>query len=265
MSAVAQEAEFFDRWAHARTNALVPTEPSVLDRYRNPRGLFPKEFCFQLLGDLRGKAILELGCGEGEDAVLLAKLGARVTGLDVSPLSIELARRRAALDGVADRTDFRCAQLDEAGLPERSFDVVFVDNVLHHMLDDLDGTLRALLRAAKPGALFLCIEPVNLSKLLRRVRFLVPVHTEVTPGERPLEKRDLEILHRHLPGLRRRHFNFLGRLGRFVIPDYRYERAPWWRRQLLDLLARIDRAVLAFAPLHFLGGMAVMHARTASS
>ena len=63
--------------------------------------------------------------------------------------------------------------------------------LLHHVLDDLDGTMRHLLEAAKPGALVLCIEPVNLNRTLRKIRFLVPVHTEVTPGERPLEREDL--------------------------------------------------------------------------
>jgi SAM-dependent methyltransferase len=261
MSAIAQEAEFFDRWAQERMKSLRPTDPAVLDRYRNPRNLFPKEFCFQLLGDLRGKSVLELGCGEGEDAVLLAKLGARVTGLDVSAGAVELARKRAALDGVSDRTDFIAAQLSEVKLPPRSFDVIWVDNVLHHLLDDLDATLEALLRFARPGALFICNEPVNLSKLLRRVRFLVPVHTEVTPGERPLEKRDLAVLERRLPGLRRRHFNFLGRLVQLVIPGLRYERASWPQRALADLLVRVDRGLLWFPPLQFLGGIGVMHAQ----
>jgi 2-polyprenyl-3-methyl-5-hydroxy-6-metoxy-1,4-benzoquinol methylase len=154
----------------------------ILGRYRSPGKLYPKEYCFRLLGDLRGKSILDVGCGEGEDAMILARLGALVTGLDVSPGAIDLARQRAGINGVAHRTKFICAPLNAASLPEKAFDVIWIDNVLHHVLDDLEGTLRALLQAAKPGASILCIEPVSLNRTLRRIRFLVPVHTEVTPA-----------------------------------------------------------------------------------
>src|SRR5467141_2768026 len=128
---LAQEAEFFDRWAEERAKHLEPLDPAVLQRYRTPGNLHPKEYCFRLLGDLEGKSILDVGCGEGEDGMILAKLGARVTGLDVSPGASEVARERAALNGVAERTRFLCAPLKEASLPPGSFDVIWIDNVLH--------------------------------------------------------------------------------------------------------------------------------------
>src|SRR2546428_7191124 len=150
---LAQEVEFFDRWAKENAKHLEPVDGAVLDRYRRPGSLDPKEYCFRLLGDLRGKNILDVGCGEGEDAMILAMLGAQVTGLDVSPGAIALARQRAALNGVSDRTRFVCSALTAGDLPPRSFDVIWIDNVLHHVLDDLETTMRALLQAAKPGAL----------------------------------------------------------------------------------------------------------------
>ena len=99
---LAQEAEFFDRWAEQRAKDLEPLDPAVLERYRRPGKLYPKEYSFRLLGDLRDKTILDVGCGEGEDGMILAKLGARVTGLDVSPAAIELARQRAEQDAAED-------------------------------------------------------------------------------------------------------------------------------------------------------------------
>jgi hypothetical protein len=126
------------------------------------------------------------------------------------------------------------------------------------VLDDLEGTMRHLLAAARPGALVLCIEPVNLNTTLRRIRFLVPVHTEVTPGERPLERADLAVLERLVPGLTRRQFYFLSRLTRFIIPDFRYERAPAWRRILCDLLHAFDRMLLGFPVLEDLDAIAIL-------
>jgi 2-polyprenyl-3-methyl-5-hydroxy-6-metoxy-1,4-benzoquinol methylase len=258
---VTQEVDFFDRWASQHARELEPLEPLIRRRYQTPRKVYPKESCFRLLGDLRGKAILDVGCGEGEDSILLASLGARVTGLDVSAGAIELARKRAALSGLSDRTDFLCAPLNAASLPPSAFDVIWIDNVLHHVLNDLEGTVRALLKSAKPGALLVCMEPLNLNKTLRKIRFLVPVHTQVTPGERPLEKGDLAVLERLVPGLRRRHFKLFGRLTRFVIPGHRYERAPAWRRAVSDLIHWFDYTVLSFPVLKELGGMGVLHGR----
>ena len=99
---------------------------------------------------------------------------------------------------------------------------------------------------------------MNLNRTLRKIRFLVPVHTEVTPGERPLEKRDLAVLENLIPDLGRRHFLFLGSLMRFIIPGYRYERAPWARRRLADAVSLIDRVILSLPVLQSLGGLAVL-------
>ena len=96
---LAEEAEFFDRWAEENGKHLEPVDAAVLERYRTPGNVYSKEYCFRLLGDLRDKTILDVGCGEGEDGMILAKLGARVTGLDVSPAAIELARQRAQVNG----------------------------------------------------------------------------------------------------------------------------------------------------------------------
>jgi 2-polyprenyl-3-methyl-5-hydroxy-6-metoxy-1,4-benzoquinol methylase len=256
-----QEADFFDRWAQENAKRLEPVDLAVLDRYRRPGKLYAKEYCFRLLGDLQGQTILDVGCGEGEDGMILAKLGAQVTGLDVSPAAIELAKQRAAINGVSERTHFVCAPLNAANLPEKSFDVIWIDNVLHHVLDDLDATMRSLLKAAKPGALIICIEPVNLNKTLRKMRFLVPVHTEVTPGERPLERPDLAVLEKLIPGMSKRHFHFLGRLTRFIIPGFRYERAAAWRRRLSDFVHWFDRIVLSAPVIEELGGIGILCGR----
>jgi 2-polyprenyl-3-methyl-5-hydroxy-6-metoxy-1,4-benzoquinol methylase len=257
---LAQEAQFFDRWAEESIKQLEPIDPGVVARYQKPGKWYAKEYCINLLGDLRGKRILDVGCGEGEDAVLLAKLGAKVTGFDVSPGAIEVATRRAELNDVSDRVSFVCAPLTDAALPEGAFDVIWFDNILHHVLDELPFVMGRILRSGKPGATLICIEPTNLNKTLRKIRFLVPVHTEVTPGERPLEKRDLAVIEALVP-VQRRHFYFLGRMLRFVLEGYRYEKASWSRRRLADTLMAIDRCVLSVPGLDKLGGMAVLHGK----
>ncbi len=63
-------------------------------------------------------------------------------------------------------------------------------------------------------------EPVNFSPLLRRVRFMVPVHTDATPDERPLEPAEIAVLRAHIPRMQIALFKMLGRLDRFVLPDH---------------------------------------------
>jgi SAM-dependent methyltransferase len=80
----------------------------------------------QVLGDVSGQDVLELGCGAAEWAVLLARQGARMTGLDNSARQLEHARERMARAGV----DFPLVHAPAESMPfdDASFDVVFCDH-----------------------------------------------------------------------------------------------------------------------------------------
>ena|ERR1700677_4586416 len=78
-------------------------------------------------------ALLDAGCGTGEHTILAARRGARALGIDVSPLAIEIARRKAAQRGVD--TSFQvldALRLDTLG---EVFDTI-VDSGLFHVFDD---------------------------------------------------------------------------------------------------------------------------------
>jgi hypothetical protein len=98
---------------------------------------------------------------------------------------------------------------------------------------------------------------------LRRIRFLIPVHTEVTPGERPLEPVEIVLLRSYIPDLRIRPFSRLGRLDRFVLLNYNYERSPGWRRAISSAMAAADTMLLRLPGVGRLAGSAVLygHAR----
>ncbi len=116
-----------------------------------------------------------------------------------------------------------------------------------------------LLQWAKPGALFVFSEPVSLIPALRKLRAGIPIHTDATPDERPLQQAEVEVVRRALPGLEMRWFDFLGRLGRFVVKGMDFERSSLPRRLGMDLLWGLDRAVLSVPSLEALGGMCVMY------
>jgi 2-polyprenyl-3-methyl-5-hydroxy-6-metoxy-1,4-benzoquinol methylase len=252
-----EEQSFFDQTA-AEID-LAAMDPLALRRYAGPlRRRFSKEFRLRLLGDLRGKKLLDVGCGEGSNGVLLAKLGAEVTGIDISPRSIQVARQRAEINQVAAQCRFICSPLETAELANDSFDLIWGDGILHHVLPDLPAVLGRLAHWAKPEALLVFGEPINLNPTLRRIRFLVPVKTEATPGERPLEGGEIALVRRYIPDLRMRHFGLLGRLDRFVLVKYNYERSNWGRRAVSNCGAMLDWAALAVPGLRRLGGSVVL-------
>jgi SAM-dependent methyltransferase len=81
-----------------------------------------------------GKRVLEIGCGIGTDTINFARHGARITAVDLSSRSLELARQRAALFGFADRITF--VEADAERLSEfvdpAAYDLVYSFGVIHH-------------------------------------------------------------------------------------------------------------------------------------
>jgi SAM-dependent methyltransferase len=233
----------------------------TLERYsRTPLRLrFNKEFRFHVMGNLRGKRLLDVGCGDGRNAVLLARLGAQVEGIDISPGAIELARERALVNGVADSAHFTCSPLEIAEFVPDSYDVIWGDAILHHLIPELEMVLGKLTSWAKPGSLIVFAEPINLNQTLRRFRQALPVHTEATPGERPLEAAEINLLRRYIPDLVLRPFSFMSRFDRFVIKDHNFEASSLSRRLFATVTASLDYMLLSLPLSRNLAGQGVIY------
>jgi SAM-dependent methyltransferase len=80
----------------------------------------------EMLGDVAGKDVLELGCGAAWWSILLARRGARPVGLDNSERQLEHARELMAAAGL--EFPLLHAGADQVPLPDASFDVVFCDH-----------------------------------------------------------------------------------------------------------------------------------------
>jgi 2-polyprenyl-3-methyl-5-hydroxy-6-metoxy-1,4-benzoquinol methylase len=80
----------------------------------------------------KDKKVLDLGCGIGTDTVTFAVAGAHVTAVDISPRSIEIARKRAKAYKLPIR--FLCGDIEELPhiLEPQTFDLVYSFGVLHH-------------------------------------------------------------------------------------------------------------------------------------
>lgn len=184
-----------------------PTSPGVLQRYAAPPAdtAYPLEYAYYLLGDVRGKQVLDLGCGTGADSTLLASRGALVTSMDISPDLLELARRRAHLDGMTASITTTVGSTHQIPLPDNSIDVVFGDAILHHV--DLDLTAAEVHRVLKPGGRAIFKEPLRNSKLIAFLRRLIPYQQpDVSPFERPLRMDEIRGFASRFAGFEARTF-----------------------------------------------------------
>ncbi|QDU21679.1 class I SAM-dependent methyltransferase [Urbifossiella limnaea] len=242
----AQERAFFDRVASATT--VTPMSRDVLERYAAPRHphLFAKELMFRLAGDLRGKRVLEVGCGEGVASVQLAYCGAAVDAVDISPVSIDVARRRA--DTNAQDVTFRVADVTREDLADPgTYDVVWCDLILHHLTDSLGAVMDGVWRWLRPGGVFIAREPVAYAGWLKALRGLVPVAVDATDDEQPLRDAEFDVIRQRFPDLKRRYFRILARADRMGagLP-------------LLRGLARMDNALLTLPGTQGLAGNVVV-------
>lgn len=111
----------------------------------------------ELLGDVTGKRILHLQCHFGQDTLSLARMGAKVTGVDFSDAAIHYARKLAT-DTALDATFICC---DLYTLPEHlneTFDIVFTSYGTIGWLPDRDKWAAIVNRFLKPGGQFIFVE-----------------------------------------------------------------------------------------------------------
>jgi 2-polyprenyl-3-methyl-5-hydroxy-6-metoxy-1,4-benzoquinol methylase len=105
------------------------------------------------------ETVLDVGCGVGRWSRRLASLGARVTGVDISPTMVAEARRRAALAGLTPRCRFHVADLARLEM-DRHFRAIFCVTVLQHVLgrSQLALAVDNLARHLAPGGRLFVLE-----------------------------------------------------------------------------------------------------------
>jgi 2-polyprenyl-3-methyl-5-hydroxy-6-metoxy-1,4-benzoquinol methylase len=89
---------------------------------------------FAEFGRWNGKKVLEIGCGIGTDTINFARNGALVTAVDVSNISLDLARKRAEVYGLQDRIRFYSGSAEELSsvIPVSQYDLIYSFGVIHH-------------------------------------------------------------------------------------------------------------------------------------
>jgi ubiquinone/menaquinone biosynthesis C-methylase UbiE len=153
MSADAAKRAAIDQWTAdpcgAETVEQEPGTRSYFERLLAERGGYAP-WMEELLGysETAGRQVLDVGCGQGIDVANYAMAGARVTGLDLTPRHVELAR--AHLDALGLEAEIVEGDAERLPFANESFDRVSSNGVLHHT-PDMPAALRELRRVLRPG------------------------------------------------------------------------------------------------------------------
>lgn len=107
-----------------------------------------QQLLFELLGSVTSKTLLDVGCGDGELALELARCGAIVTGLDANPAMIAAARRRTKIETT--RLRFIEGQAETLPFDRAAFDCVVAVTVLC-FARDAERAVAEMARVLKPG------------------------------------------------------------------------------------------------------------------
>lgn len=100
---------------------------------------------------LRGKRVLEIGCGLGLHSQLIAEAGARLTSIDLTPRAVGLTQKRMTLKGI--ESDVRVMDAENMEFEEDEFDFVWSWGVIHHSAQT-ERIVREVFRILKPSGEF---------------------------------------------------------------------------------------------------------------
>jgi len=177
----------------------------------------------------------------GEESVYFALLGAEVTAIDISPVGIELVKKRAAHNGVADRIRANAMRADETEFPDESFDVVHGFGILHHI--GLAKGLSEVKRVLKPGGRGLFFEHMGNSAFIERLR----KRADYTEYEQPLRWKEIMAFKPQFSKYTAQPFHVFTRL-RFMSGIFNR-----------SLVKRFDRSALRMFPFlkNYAGGVVI--------
>lgn len=167
--------EYFDRRASAAWAALTSESPvgRIRATVREGRAQMQRTLLDWLPTNLSGMRVLDAGCGTGTASIELARRGAEVVAIDLSPTLVAVARDRAAQSSLRGRVDFRSGDMLDPALG--TFDhVIAMDSLIHYEMPDALAALERLAPRVRASIVWTFAPRTPLLAVMHGVGRLLP-------------------------------------------------------------------------------------------
>jgi SAM-dependent methyltransferase len=145
----------------------------------------------RLLRVKAGESVLEFGCGPTSSVFKLAARGAKVTGIDISPVAVDLAAHEAKRFDAS--VSFATMDAEALEFSDDTFDAVCGYGILHHL--SLDRAFSEITRVLKASGRAVFSEPLGHNPFINWYRSRTP--DQRTPDEHPLLLSDFALAERY--------------------------------------------------------------------
>ena len=192
------ERKFHDEWANNedlnKINILRNNEVCTAPEMR---------YITKRLGDLKGRTLLDIGCGLGEASVYFAMKGAEVTSSDLSEGMLNVTSKLAVSNGV--KVKIHLADAEDLKLKkDQKFDVVYAGNLLHHV--NIEEMINNAKKHLNKNGIFISWDPLAYNPAINVYRNIA---TDVrTPDEHPITIKDLNFFNKSFDRVEKKYFWF---------------------------------------------------------
>lgn len=179
----------------------------------------------------KNKKLLEYGCGADNNLIDFIKIGAKVTGIDISTKGILKAKEK--IKNSKYYADYFVMDAGNVTFNDSSFDIVIGSGIIHHL--DIVESYKELTRILKPDGRIVFFEPLGHNPFINLYRKLTPKMR--TKDEHPLIKSDIALLSDYFHNVEPEYYSLFALLG-----------VPFQSNLLYSFLQKIDRVVFTVLP-----------------
>ena len=163
------------------------------------------DFDQEIQNDCKNKNILDYGCGIGLNTEKYLKyLPKKITGVDISEISLQKARKRVKLYE-NQKVEFKQDNCENLSLENESFELVYGTGVLHHL--KLDLAIKEIARVLKKDGKIIFVEPLGTNPIINLYRWMTPKAR--SQDEHPFNEKDFAFMRNYFKDLKIKYYGFL--------------------------------------------------------
>ena len=183
------------------------------------------------------KRVLDYCCGNGEDALYVARNGAKqVSGIDISEVSIENCRKRASKENLNPMTEFLVMDAEALDFADGTFDIITEYGSLHHLR--LEKAFSELARVVKHNGSVICNEALGHNPLINLYRIVTPHLRTEWEARHIIRKKDLALAKNYFKKIE---MNFFHLATLAVVPFRKLRNLD----KFLTVMERVDQVLLS--------------------